>query len=229
MRVIRQDAALALAMLAVLGLMVPRGDAAAPGAPASAAAMAPAAPGAITSGWSLLKEGQAEGTIETDAKHPSNPDPHILRIVVTKYASEPGTGRVGAKNSNTMAVKEDQNYEVTFTGISEGIGVGLVVSLENEQGKVLARTTLPEIGRGGGGGGRGGGRRGGGAGAAAAPDAAATASQPANTSPQVAAGNWRHYLVSLHVRASDPAAHLVITPIEAVPVWLDNIAINEHK
>ncbi|HVT79526.1 MAG TPA: hypothetical protein VHM90_02625 [Phycisphaerae bacterium] len=174
-------------------------------------------PGAITSGWTLLKEGQADGTIEADAKHPANSDPHILRIAVTKYASDPGTGRVGAKNTNTMAVREGQDYEVTFTGISEGIGVGLVFSLENDKGQVLARTTLPEIGRGGPGG-RGGGRRGG-----AATDAAPQAAT------QVAGGGWRKYLVSLHVRTSDPAAHLVITPIESVAVWLDGIAINERK
>ena len=187
---------------------------AAPATPATF--VAATAPGAITSGWVLLKEGQADGTIEADARHPSNPDPHILRIAVTKYASEPGTGRIGAKNTNTMAVKEGQDYEVTFTGISEGIGVGLVVSLENDKGQVLARTTLPEIGRGGAGG-RGGGRRGG---------AGDPASQPAT---QVAGGAWRKYLVSLHVRTSDPAAHLVITPIEPVPVWLDGLAINERK
>jgi hypothetical protein len=220
---IRPGAALAAAMIAALSLMIPQGDAAATGAPASTAATAPAAaPGAITGGWSLLKEGVAEGTIEADAKNPSNPDPHILRIAVTKYASEPGTGRMGAKNSNTIAVKEGQNYEVTFTGISEGIGVGLVFSLENEQGQVLARTTLPEIGRGGGGGGRGRGRE------AQAGAADAAASQPGGAA-TVAAGNWRHYLVSLHVRTSDPAAHLVITPIEAVPVWLDGITINERR
>lgn len=161
-----------------------------------------AAPNEITSGWVLLKEGQADGSIQADAKNPNNPDPHILRIAVTKYASEPGTGRMGAKNTHTMAVQEGQVYNVTFTGISEGIGVGLVFSLENEQGKVLARTTLPEIGRGGRGGRRG---------------------APAT---QVSGGNWRPYLVSLSVRASDPAAHLVITPIEPVAVWLDHVAIN---
>jgi hypothetical protein len=178
------------------------------GAGAGAAAAMPKSPSALdlTAGWSLLKEGQAEGTIEPDAKNSNNPSPHILKISVTKYVG-PGDGRVGAQNAHTIAVKEGQLFDVSFTGISEGIGVGLVFSLENAQGKVLARTTLPEIGRGG----RG--RRGG-------ADAGATT---------VAAGpTWRPYLVNLRVRNADPAVHLVITPIEPVPVWLDGLTITER-
>ncbi|HEY4329039.1 MAG TPA: hypothetical protein VGN88_04825, partial [Phycisphaerae bacterium] len=135
------------------------------------AAPAPApVKGALVTGWSLLKEGDAAGTVEMDAKNPANPDPHLLKIAVTKYV-DAGKGRLGAKNSADIAVKEGQSYDITFNGTSEGIGVGLVFSLETEDGKVLARTTLPEIGRGGRGGGGGRGRGAGrGRGGAAAGD-----------------------------------------------------------
>jgi hypothetical protein len=178
--------------------------AAAPGTPSAA----PAPEGAITSGWSVLKEGQGDGAIEMDAKHPTNPSPHLLKLSMTNYA-EPGKGRFGAKNSMPISVKDGQWYDITFNGISEGIGVGLVFSLETDDGKVLARTTLPEIGRGA--------RGRGGRGANNAPPASA----PAVT--------WRPYLVSLHARNSAENAHLVVTPIETVPVWLDNLRFVERK
>jgi hypothetical protein len=176
----------------------------------NAAPASQAAPPAITSGWTLLKEGVAEGTIEADARHATNANPHLLKISMTKYA-EPGKGRVGVKNSNVIAVKEGATYEITFNGTKEGntgYGVGLVFSLETDDGKVLARTTLPEIGRGG----RGGRGRGGAPGAEGAPPA----------SP------FRPYLVSLTARGSAANAHLTITPIEPIVVWLENIAIVER-
>jgi hypothetical protein len=187
-------------------------------APPTPPAPPPPTPGLI-SGWTLLKEGQADGAIEAPAKHPANPSSNLLKIAVTRYASVPGEGRLGAKNSQALPVEKGQVYDITFNGISEGIGVGLVFSLEADDGKVLARTTLPEIGRGGRGGGQRG-RRGG-------PNATAPATAPA-PAPQ-AATHWRPYLLSLTVRDTSPAAHLVITPIEPVPVWLDNLAINLRK
>jgi len=186
-------------------------------------------PNSITSAWTFLKEGAAEGTIEPNAKHPNNASPNILRIAVTKYAAEPGTGRVGAKSTNTIPVKSGQVYDLTFNGISEGIGVGIVVSLESDDGKVLARTTLPEIGRGGRGGGGGNrGRRGGPP--STTPDAAATPT----TAPAAPAAivpitpTWRPYLVSLTVRTDSPTAHLTITPIEPVPILLDNLTLSQR-
>jgi hypothetical protein len=148
----------------------------------------------------LLKEGAAEGTIEADAKHPSNPSPHLLKIAVTKYP-DIGKGRLGAKNTSPIAVKEGAMYDVTFNGAMEGTasyGVGLVFSLETDEGKVLARTTLAEIGR------PGGGRRGGNA------------------------GTWPSYIVSLRARGSATNAYLTITAIEPFPVWLDNIVVAQR-
>ncbi len=158
----------------------------------------------LSTGWTLLKEGEAEGIIEQDAKHPVSTSPHLLRIAVTKTAA-PGKGRAGAANNTPIAVRDGQWFEVTFSGVTERGSIGLVFSLEGPDGKVLARTTLPEIGRGAGGG-RGRGRG-------------------APTTAPVVGANWSKYLVSLHARAAEPNAHLVITPIEPTNVWLDGLTI----
>ena len=152
----------------------------------------------LATGWSLLLEGTAKGTIETDSKHGNNPSPHVLHISVTKTA-DPGEGRAGAVSDVHFAVEKGEWCEVTFTAVTERGSIGMVFSLESSDGKVLARTTLPEIGRGRG-------RRG--------------TTQPASI-PAV----WPTYLVSLHVRAADPNAHVVITPIEPVNVWLDGLTL----
>jgi hypothetical protein len=183
--------------------------------PTSAPVPAPAAaagPAPLVSGWSELKEGEGAGTFEMNAKNAVNPSPHLLRISVTKYP-EAGKGRYGVKNAASVAVKQGAAYDIQFSGASEGIGVGLVFSLETDDGKVLARTTLPEIGRGTG----GGAGAGAGAGAARGPAAAGTPAAP-----------WRQYLVRLTARASAPNAHLTITPIEQVPVWIENLTIVER-
>ncbi len=150
----------------------------------------------LSTGWTLLKEGEAEGTMEQDAKHPASESPHLLHIVVTKTAA-PGKGRTGAINGNSIDAHEGQWCDVTFSAVTERGSIGLVFSLENADGKVLARTTLPEIGRSG-------------RGCAGGADAAAT---------------WRKYTVALHPRASDPHAHLVITPIEPTNIWLDGLTL----
>jgi hypothetical protein len=214
--------------LAVLVTAACIAHAATPVAPA-----APAAPTAapLVSGWSLLKEGAAQGTVEIDAQHATNPNPHLLKIAITSYPdpgkATPDIGRLGLKNSTPIPVKEGQYYDITFGGLSEGIGVGLVVSLETDDGAVLARTTLPEIGRGGGGG-RGRGR---GAPAASAPvsaPATSPATNPVASSP-VPPTLWTRYLVSLHARASAPNAHLTVTAIEPVAVWIENLTIVERQ
>lgn len=175
-----------------------RGQVTQPVNPAATRAGTAVAPAPITSGWVLLKEGEAEGTIEADAKHSTNGNPHLLKISVTKYPAI-GKGRLGAKNTNAVVVKQGAMFDVTFNGTMEGTanyGVGLVFSLETDDGKVLARTTLAEIGR------AGVGRRGGGA--------------------------WPSYLVSLRARGAANNAHLTITAIEPFPVWLDNIVLVER-
>ncbi len=154
----------------------------------------------LSTGWTLLKEGEAEGTMEQDAKHPASDSPHLLHIAVTKTAA-PGKGRAGAINGNSIDVHEGQWCDVTFTAVTERGSIGLVFSLENADGKVLARTTLPEIGRSG-------------RGRAGGTDAAVT---------------WRKYTVALHPRASDPHAHLVITPIEPTNIWLDGLTLTSRS
>lgn len=194
----------ALAVVLSAGLL---GAATPTSAPAATPAAAAAGPAPLVSGWSELKEGEGAGTFEMDAKNAANPSPHLLKISVTRYP-EAGKGRYGVRNAASVAVKAGAAYDIQFGGTSEGIGVGLVFSLETDDGKVLARTTLPEIGRGGAGGGRG---------TASGPVAAATPAAP-----------WRRYLVSLTARTSAPRAHLTITPIEQVPVWIEDLTIVER-
>src|SRR5262245_17231021 len=152
----------------------------------------------LTSGWSLLKEGEADGSIEQDAKHPAHEAEHLLRIQATKTAG-PGKGRVGATSDTPIEVREGEWYDVSFSATTERGSIGLVFSLEGAGGKVLARTTLPEIGRGRG-------PRGG-----AAPE-----------------GAWTKYTVALHARGSDAKGHLVITPIEPTNVWIEGLKIKER-
>jgi hypothetical protein len=94
---------------------------------------------------------------------------------------------------------------VTFSAVTERMSVGLVFSLEDSDGKVLARTTLPEIGRG-----------------RMRRDRPTT---EATTIPAV----WPTYQVSLHTRASDPNVHVVITPIEPTNIWLDGLTLTPRQ
>jgi aldose 1-epimerase len=184
-----------------------------PDAPVATSAAPAAAPSiSLATGWSLLQEGQAQGTIEQDAKHPASSSPHLLRIAITKTAG-PGEGRAGAVSGVHFAVEEGEWCDVNFSAATERGSIGLVFSLENSDGKVLARTTLPEIGRRGG---RGRGR--------GAPVATATPA-PAATVPTA----WPNYLVGLHVRAADANAHVVITPIEPTNIWLDGLTLTPRQ
>lgn len=171
-----------------------------PDSSASAAISPTTAPAIdLEAGWRLLQEGEAKAAIGQDATYPTDFSPRLLRIAVTKTAG-PGEGRAGAVSDIQFAVHEGEWCDVTFSAITKRASVGLVFSLENPDGKVLARTTLPEVG--------GRARRG----------AAATA-------PAV----WTKYLVSLHVRSSDPSAHAVITPIEPTDVWIDGLTLTPRQ
>ncbi len=90
---------------------------------------------------------------------------------------------------------------MTFSASTERGTIGLIFSLETSDGKVLARTTLPEIG-------------------GARADAGRGRSAP-TTSAQA----WPEFLVSLHARASDSSAHVTITPIEPTNIWLDGLTL----
>jgi hypothetical protein len=153
----------------------------------------------LMTGWSLLKEGVAEGTFEADAARPSDPDQKYLHVNATKTAG-PGQGRVGAINSSPIDVRADAWYDATFRAIADGRPVGMVFSLEGADGKVLARTTFPEIGR---------------VGRGARGNEKAVEENPA----------LRKYSVALHARGTDPRAHLVMTPIEPMSVWIDELTI----
>jgi hypothetical protein len=185
---------LAWSFLAGLGAVALFLPAASAGAPTTAPAID------LATGWKLIQEGQAQGSIEPDAVHGNNPSPHVLRIQLTKSA-DPGEGRAGAVSNIEFAVNKGDWFDVTFSAVTERVSVGLVFSLESSDGQVLARTTLPEIGHARG-------RRG-------------RPTTEAATVPAV----WPTYLVSLHARASDPKTHVVITPIEPTNIWLDGLTL----
>jgi alpha-L-arabinofuranosidase len=153
-------------------------------------------------GWSLVKEGDAEGSIQLDADAPLNDrNPHSLRLSVTKLGTRCGVANSGYWGIN---VQEGQWYDASFYArTAENKSVGLVFSLESQDSRrVCARATIPEIGRGG----RG-------------PGAEAGASQ----------GSWRRYTLSLRANASDPNCRLVISAIEPVTVWLDVVSLFPRK
>jgi aldose 1-epimerase len=160
----------------------------------------------VGTGWSLVQSGDADGSIEQDAHHGGSSSPHLLRITATKTAA-PLKGRVGASSSVPIAVSDGQWFDVRFAAVTQQGSIGLVFSLESDDGRVLARTTLPEIGRGRG-----------------PRFAAATTTAPAST-PSV----WPKYLVALHARSADEHAHLVITPIEPTTIWLDQLTITPRS
>jgi hypothetical protein len=42
---------------------------------------------ALSTGWTLLQEGEAEGTVEPEAKHPTRDSAHLLKISVNSTAA----------------------------------------------------------------------------------------------------------------------------------------------
>jgi hypothetical protein len=158
-------------------------------------------PAAWRDGWSLLREGEAQGEIAAPATHPAVTDPQaaLLRITATRVPG-PGQGRIGAVNSQPVEVRADGWYDITFSAATQSGSVGLVFSLESPDGTVLARTTLPEIGRGG---------------------------RGARGARAGATGPWPQYLVGLHARGAG-TARLVITPIEPTTIWLQNLQLVER-
>jgi aldose 1-epimerase len=159
----------------------------------------------ISTGWSLVRSGDADGSIEQDAHHGGSTSPHLLRVTATKTAG-PLKGHFGATSSVPIAVSDGQWFDVRFAAVTQQGSIGLVFSLESDDGRVLARTTLPEIGRGRG------------------PRSAALTTAPATTP-----SAWPRYLVALHARAADGHAHLAITPIEPTTIWLDQLTITPRS
>lgn len=105
--------------------------------------------GSKLSGWSLLSEGEAKGSIRRDRTSPRDETtPHSLRLTVTRpdsrcgIAYDPGSG---------FDIKAGQWYDLSFFARTEkrdiDRGYGLTVSLERQDGRIIcARTTIPEVG-----------------------------------------------------------------------------------
>jgi len=153
----------------------------------------------LDQGWQLLMEGEAQATIEQDAKHPGSDSPHLLKITVAKTAG-PQKGRGGALNDTPLVVQAGVMYDAVFSATTERGSVGLVFSLETPEGKVLARTTQAEFGRGR--------RRG-----------------PPGTEQPETGSTFSKVRVALKARGSDNNARLTIVPIDPTTVWLDEITL----
>ena len=104
-------------------------------------------------GWTYLDKGDVEGSMELDDTQPLNDrNPHSLKLTVTKTGKPEDGDLCGIVNSGYwgMNVVKGDWYDVSFYARSDqDRSVGLVFSLENDEGKVCARSTIPEIGRGG--------------------------------------------------------------------------------
>jgi hypothetical protein len=100
-------------------------------------------------GWSFVAEGGAAGEMAQDSYAPLNEtNTHYLKLTV----KNPGT-RCGIANSGFwgMNIHAGDWYDLTFFARADatesGRGIGLMVSLESDDGKkVCARATIPEIG-----------------------------------------------------------------------------------
>jgi alpha-N-arabinofuranosidase len=158
-------------------------------------------------GWSLLAKGDVEGSMQLDDTQPLNDrNPHSLKLTVTTMGKPEDGDLCGIVNSGYwgMNIEKDEWYDISFCAHSdENRSVGLVFSLENDEGKVCARSTLPEIGRG------------------------ARGFGPGSGAEQ--ASPWRRYSLSLHAYDSDPKCKLIITPIEPVTMWFDVISMFPRK
>jgi hypothetical protein len=110
-----------------------------------AAAQGPAIPH-----WTEVREGAAEGAISLDAgADAGGTASHGLKMAVAKVGE-----RLGEANSGpAMSVRDGQWYDGAFMAQTLGQAgapaahIGLLFSLESDDGKrILARTTIPEIG-----------------------------------------------------------------------------------
>jgi alpha-L-arabinofuranosidase len=97
-------------------------------------------------GWSLVAEDGAEGNIALESASPLNDrNPHSLRLTVKKRGGRCGVANGGFRGMNFSA---GEWYDLSFYARTEtNAHFGVVVSLENEDGRTLCeRATLPEVG-----------------------------------------------------------------------------------
>jgi alpha-L-arabinofuranosidase len=104
-------------------------------------------------GWTYLAKGDVEGSMKLDDEQPLNDrNPHSLKLTITKMGKPEEGNLCGIANSGYwgMNIVKGDWYDVCFYArADQNRSVGLVFSLENDEGKGCARATIPEIGRGG--------------------------------------------------------------------------------
>lgn len=93
-------------------------------------------------GWSIVKEGEADGTAEIDTTNPLNPyNPHSLKMEVKKL----GRGRFGVANGGFWGIKVDKGklYDLSLYARCEpGYRGDLLICLEHPSGIVLAQSRI---------------------------------------------------------------------------------------
>ncbi len=93
-------------------------------------------------GWSIVKEGEAEGEVEVDTAHPLNPNnPHSLKMSITKL----GRGRLGVANGGFWGIKIDKGklYDLSLYARCEaGYRGDLLICLEHPSGITYAQSRI---------------------------------------------------------------------------------------
>lgn len=93
-------------------------------------------------GWSIVKEGEAEGKIEIDTSHPLHPNnPHSLKMEVKRL----GNGRFGVANGGFWGIKIEKGklYDLSLFARSEtGYRGDILVTLEHPGGITYAQSRI---------------------------------------------------------------------------------------
>jgi hypothetical protein len=109
---------------------------------------APANSAAGIPGWTLVREGEAQGTIALDDAAPPGPaGPHALRLDAAALGTRCGVADNGP-GGRGINVQNGMWYDVSFFCRTDNkADTGLVFSLESADGRTIcARATIPEVG-----------------------------------------------------------------------------------
>ena len=97
-------------------------------------------------GWKLIAEGGTDAELLNDppAAAPDNTNAHPMRLTIRQRDGAVGIKEAAAGHTNVAA---GQWYDLVFQAMTQnGKHFAFTVSLESDDGKICARTTLPEVG-----------------------------------------------------------------------------------